>query len=79
MTAVTLRPEGDGVYRVDRGSDRWQHQPIVIHRFLDWEITERRAAASARMITGRLVEARLWLDSPDGRAYLDSLREESGR
>lgn len=78
MTAVVLRPLGDAVYEIARGTDRWVHGPIVIGRNLGWDVRTRGLGPRVKHFD-RLVEARKWLDSPEGGRWLDSLAAEVPR
>jgi hypothetical protein len=77
VTIVTVLSVEPGAARIRRGADRWpiEHRPALFQGYSGaWELC--RGGRHVRWFE-RQADARAWLRSDEGRAWLDSLPTEN--
>jgi hypothetical protein len=71
LSPLSSDPADSGSYRIRRGQDRYEAPgPIVLNGYGGWDVI---AAGRTHRTFRRMAEARTWLNSDEGQAWLDQL------
>lgn len=75
LSPISHDPIDSGRYLISRGSDRYTIDgPMVLSTYVGWVVV---AGGETHKWFRLMSQARAWLDSVDGQAWLDSLPKET--